>query len=246
MAITSVDPQAVPRQLFPDADEVQGNLGNFLFWYDFSDSRNLVVQQSVLYAAAPRPEALVNVVVRADDPTTNAMTTDFINGVLSHSGTSADMFEGVNTVTATSQMTAFLVVAGDTEDVIFQLGSLILWNTKAEIGGGTQGYFQSGDTGNPHILVVRWNGTSGNVESKRDDGDFALIASDHTDFHSNPSVVYVAGTSEGPPSPGFDGKLGEVMVSADHMTFAEMNKVGNYLCNKWQISWSDITEVINP
>lgn len=243
MAIVSVDPQTPVRNYFPDATDVQGSLGNFLYWYDFSVARALVVQQGAMYAAASRPEAMVDLVVRAEDPGDNDMVVGSINGLQALTGHYTDVLKGTSIVGVPGQFTAFVVMQGSAPDVVLDLGDMKVWNTKVDTGGGSATYSDSAASGDPVILVVRWSNANGKVQAKVNDGDFVQSAGTLSSFNGNPSVVYVSGTT-GPA--GFDGNLGEVMLSPDYMDFAEMNAVGKYLCEKWQISWTDITGILTP
>jgi len=240
--------------VFPGSEQGVGgqgaSLGQFLYWADMA-AGNLVAYDataSIIGAVTTRPESLVRAhfhVDRVDDD----LPLQEINGIpaMGPSSGGTNMLEAQTTVGVVSQVTFFMVVSklaavSPVESLVKFNGSnaFHVKNSEVTVGGASHAYDSTEAAltfadNLPHIVVIKWDGF--NVFAKVGESEFELVGIDATLKAGNPTTLYIGGTT----GTGTSGCIGEVMISADSMTNAEINAVGTYLCNKWRLPWADLT-----
>ena len=90
----------------------------------------------------------------------------------------------------------------------------------------------------PHILVVYWSASDGDLWYKFDNDSPVVLDTDTT---------RLAGSSQNwallnnfAQDDGVTGVVGEIIVYGSRLQSFYLNRVGKYLCSKWELNWSDI------
>lgn len=237
MAVVNVDPLAPVRNYFPDAADIQGSLGPFMYWFDFESRARMNIGAGHVEAVGTRLESLVDVVFPVDGVAGDYLTLTALNGKQAVLFDEDNEFNGDVPAGPVSEMTAFFVLKGDGTKVFYEVGTIVFDTVKVTVGGGTAVYGSTSlalavNDDAPHILVIKWDAASGDVYAKVDDSVMELIQTGRTTAETSASSSQIGGT--------FDGVLGEVMVAGTLFDADQVNAVGQYLCNKWQIRWADV------
>lgn len=236
--------------LFPNKEvgDKKADLGKFLFWLDFADGRLMSVSDTAatVEVAKSRPEALAHAVFKAVDNSDDLPRTQ-INGVpaVGPSSGLSNHFSSAVGVGPVSEMTFFMVLSkvdGAKPLVKFSSGPFIKTD-EVDIGGETGVAYDSTSLGLTiddeltHIFIIKWDAASGEVYVSVDGDILELLIDSATTAMASPTLLEVGG--EG--GTGFNGRVGEVMISGQCMDTEEINAVGQYLCNKWKTNWSDLS-----
>ena len=100
------------------------------------------------------------------------------------------------------------------------------------------------DDNESHILSVRWKSDPGDILVKVDDKIESSIGTKTTDnkiggpggrgFFNTLLMTNISSTI------GSNGAVGEVIYYYNYMNDNNFNKIGNYLCSKWKLPWSNV------
>lgn len=236
--------------LFPHQEmgDKRSDLGRFLYWVDFSDGKLINYSSSAhrIEAIGTRPESLIQDVLHANK-NNDTLPYSQINGVTAMGSSSggANFLEMSTDVGPVSQMTLFLVVSqvnGSKTLVQFNNSGVHVKTDEVDIGGESSIAYNSTSLGLTiddkltHIFVLKWDAESGEVYVSVDGFLLELLSTNATDSHDNPSTLFVGGTT----GTGFNGKIGEVMISGSCFNNTKINAVGRFLCDKWKTNWSDL------
>lgn len=241
MAITNVDPQAPVRNYFSDSEDIEKGFRRFLYWFDFKNRQRMHLASGHVYAVGTRPESLVNTILPINSTAGDYQVLGTIHGKQALVIDADNYFTGTVPVSPVSELTFFIVLSGASGSRrIMQAGAVEIDTNRTTVGGGNATYGSTSlslavNDGVPHILVFKWDAGSGDAYCKVDDSVMDLIATGLTTVESN-STSFTIGAS----SSSFVGKLGEIMLAGVLFDNDEINEIGNYLCNKWQIRWSNV------
>lgn len=235
--------------LFPGVDNQPVDLGQFLYWFDMAAPGLVAYDRNakIVGAVTTRPESVVRAHFH-NDRNDDDLPVANINGVraLGASTGGTNMLEADVEVGVISQFTFFMVVSkvdeSPTETLVKFNGTngLNVKTVEVSVGGGTHVYDGTAAgisfaDGLSHIVVLKWDGAD--VFIKLGEGAVFEDIGNATTAADNPTSLYVGGDT----GTGTSACIGEVMLSANCMDNDEINLVGQYLCRKWRLLWTDLS-----
>jgi hypothetical protein len=238
--------------IFPDTQKFLINQA--LYWFDFADTTTLVTSNGNVHGVKNKAQAFVPGVAMANTLGSAYMTVGSLNDNPCVVGHASNRFHLSSAVGPVDALTAFAVVAGvdDADESVWGLSTSTTHRIRMEVdslhttshSGNFTDHPESPDLtdGLPYLVVVQWNtvGLYDDFRLKVNDGDFDIFEADTTTGESTaPSIMAVMGSNAGGAT-NFEGKLGELIVSAGFLPTQVLNNIGRYLSTKWNIDWSDI------
>ena len=138
-----------------------------------------------------------------------------------------------------TEVTMFFVY-DDNDGTLLETESegLVVSDAAITVGSATGAAPAKLSDADPHILMVHWDAVSGQLYYKFDEDAKVLLATNTTRLSVAGEVVYVMNTDGA--NNGVTGAVGEVIVFPTRLQDFQINRVGKYLCTKWNGLWSDV------
>jgi hypothetical protein len=117
-------------------------------------------------------------------------------------------------------------------------GSIVVSDSEITVGSATGAAPAKLSDNDPHILVIYWSTSDGNLWYKFD-GDSPVILDTDTTRLSGTSQNWALLNNFAQDN-GVTGVVGEIILYGSRLQSFHINRVGKYLCSKWDLNWSDI------
>jgi hypothetical protein len=153
--------------------------------------------------------------------------------------TNINGFKGLAVPMPLSEITMFFVYDDNAGTILeSENASLIVSDAAITVGSATGAAHAKLGDDDPHILMVHWNAANGELWYKFDEDDSALLDTNTTRLSAATDDIYLMNTDG--QDDGTIGAVGEIIVYGTKLPTFQMNRVGKYLCTKWNGLWSDV------
>jgi catechol 2,3-dioxygenase-like lactoylglutathione lyase family enzyme len=216
----------------PKSEQTPLDVGIPVFWMDASDSRSYIKNGSgeVLGGVEKSPFAGR---FGQDSPGGTAPVMTTINGRSAFIPNDGFRSPGANI--PKNEVVVFIVFSDNDGTLLENSSSDIVFSTTAsQISGADGGALAELADDEAHIMLATWDVVSGDLFVKFDDQDGVVVDNDTSLITSGVvSERWFAGVTTG-------GTVGEVIVYANSLNTLNLNRLGKYLCTKWNLLWSGI------
>jgi hypothetical protein len=231
---------AVNRGFLPNsADATPLAAGKILSWYDFADLSTLITnspsENRISYVMDKGP---FNMLLETDSSTGTAIEVAAFPSVgrTCAKGNGSNFFvdgSSINVASPVSQFTCFCVFS-DNGGTLFNYdgGGIVASTSSVVVNGNSVAAPAELSDDDAHIMMLQWDYVSGDVVIKFDEQDSAVINNETSRFSAGfTGIELVSGTV----------LFGEFIMFSDFLQALQVNRVGNYLCRKWGLTWSDVS-----
>lgn len=160
----------------------------------------------------------------------SAFTTSNVNGLLLK-----------NAIVPSVEVTMFFVY-DDNDGTLIESdsGDIIVSATAITVGSAAGAAPAKLSDADPHILMVRWDAVSGALVYKIDEDAAVTLDTNTTRITTGIAEPWFLLNTDG-QNDGVTGAVGEIIVYGTFLPNFQVNRLGKYLCTKWNGLWSDIT-----
>jgi len=138
-----------------------------------------------------------------------------------------------------AEVTMFFVYDDNDGTIIeSETANVIVSTTAITVGSATGAAPAKLSDDDPHILMVHWNAADGELYYKIDEDAQVLLDTNTTRLTAGVDDMYLMNTDG--QNDGTIGAVGEVLMYGTKLSTLKMNRVGKYLCTKWNGLWSDV------
>lgn len=228
----------------PKSDAAPNDAGIPVLWFDADDRGNQILNSNNELLGGFTSDPFRNRFGQIDPA--NATSPQIVSQGSRRSvlGTPADGVLVPGAIIPKNEVTLFLVYYGNDDGMLANDGGDIVINDSAIVVSGvsesTAGVDRLDDD-DGHILLVKWDAVSGECFVKFDDQDGFVSASTSTAEITagiSGNSWHVANDDSG--TAGTTGRVGEAIVYANTINDLHINRLGRYLCAKWNLLWSDV------
>ena len=138
-----------------------------------------------------------------------------------------------------TEVTMFFVYDGNDGTLLeTEAEGLVVSDAAITVGSATGAAPAKLSDADTHILMVYWDAASGELWYKFDEDAKVLLDTDTTRLTLLSDDVYLMNTDG--DNNGVTGAVGEIIMYPTKLPAFQMNRVGKYLCTKWNALWADV------
>lgn len=227
----------------PKSEQTPRDAGSPVLWYDGDDTSARILTGSNEIFGGFEKSRYENRLEQIDVTATNWPSVGTIGARAGMQGSTLNGLRAAGTAVPTVEYTSFAVYS-DNDDFIHANNTNEFWirDDTVKVSDVTSASQPKLTDGEAHIIMVRWGvtqgATPGDVVVKFDDDD-AVIVGNTTTRVEEVSFWWNIGNSVA-ANLGTTGVVGEVIVYPTFLPDFQVNRLGKYLCVKWNLLWSDV------